>query len=252
MRCCLKIALVLLTRNERPCLEVMLPKLPAPGIESGFDSIYAVDGNSTDGTVELLEKKNIPVLRQQRKGRGDAFQVAFSQIPADAWIFFSPDGNEDPRDLPKFRPLLEKGADLVIASRMMNGAVNEEDHQLLKWRKWANNGFNLMANGLFRKQGPYVTDSINGYRAIRKEAIEKLDLDALGYTIEFQMTIRALHRGLNIHEFPTHEGQRVAGDTGAPSIPTGLAFLKCLKQEWIGKNRRSSRTPPKDGMEMRS
>ena len=46
-----------------------------------------------------------------------------------------------------------EGADVVIASRMMKGAVNEEDRQLLRFRKWANNAFNLLANLFFRRSG---------------------------------------------------------------------------------------------------
>jgi len=76
-----------------------------------------------------------------------------------------------------------------------------------------------------------VTDSINGFRAITREAAQKLALDALDYTIEYQMTIRALKKGLRIVEFPTREGSRVAGDTGAPSLPTGWRFVKRFARE---------------------
>jgi hypothetical protein len=127
--------------------------------------------------------------------------------------------------------LLEQGADLVIASRMMKGARNEEDGQLLRWRKWANKAFNLMANLAFRRSGPFITDSINGYRAITAGAARRLQLDASDYTIEYQMTIRALKAGMRIIEFPTIEGQRVAGETQAQSIPTGLRFLKAYGRE---------------------
>src|SRR5262249_54031473 len=140
-------------------------------------------------------------------------------------------GNEDPTDLPKFRHHLEAGADLVIASRMMTGAVNEEDHQFIRTRKWANNGFNLLANLAFRKQGPYVTDSINGYRAVTARTAQILKLDSRDYTIEYQMTMRAMKHRLNIVEFPTIEGQRVAGESGAPSIATGLRFIRKLWSE---------------------
>lgn len=227
----MKISLCLLTRNELPCLEIIFPTIPPPGPEAGYDRIVAIDGGSTDGTVEFFRDRGVPVIGQSRRGRGDAFQQAFANEPADAWLFFSPDGNEDVDDLPRFRPLLEKGADVVIASRMMKGAVNEEDAHLLKPRKWANNAFNLAVNLMFRRKGPFITDSINGYRAITKEAAAVLQLDALDYTIEYQMTIRALKNKLNIVEFPTHEGQRVAGDTGAPSIPTGIRFIKRLFAE---------------------
>jgi glycosyltransferase involved in cell wall biosynthesis len=227
----MKIALCLLTYNERPCLEQIFPLIPAPSVQSGFDQIVAIDGGSTDGTQEFYRRYGVPVIGQSRRGRGDAFLLAFERVDADAYIFFSPDGNEDMHDFSKFKQLLEAGADLVIASRMMPGAVNEEDIHLLKPRKWANNALNLLANGLFRKEGPFVTDSINGFRAITRGAAHELKLDALDYTIEYQMTIRALKNKMAIVEFPTREGARVAGATGAPSFPTGLRFLKRLWSE---------------------
>lgn len=228
-----KIALCILARNELECLKVMLPMLPKPGPDAGFDMICAVDGGSTDGTVEFFKENNIRVLSQSKRGRGDAFLTAFREIDADAYVFFSPDGNEDPKDLGKFRKLFDEGADLVIASRMMRESVNEEDGQLLKWRKWANLAFNFLANMLFRSKGPYITDSINGYRGITKAAATHLNLSAYDYTIEYQMTMRALKKKINIVEFPTVEGPRIAGETGAQSIPTGIRFLKRLWSELL-------------------
>lgn len=230
----MKIALVLLVRNERPCLEVVLPTLPPPGPTAGFDEIVAVDGGSTDGSVAFLQAHGIRVVAQSKRGRGEAFHLAFREVEADAYIFFSPDGNEAVSDLPRFRPLLEGGAEVVIASRMMKGAVNEEDGQILKWRKWANNAFNALANLAFRHKGPFITDSINGYRAITRRAALDLGLDAADYTIEYQMTMRALKAGRTIVEFPTVEGQRVAGETQAQSIPTGLRFIRCFWSELTG------------------
>lgn len=225
------IALCLLTRNERDCLEIMFPRLPAPGPDAGFDSLHAIDGGSTDGTLEFFAEHGVSVIGQSDRGRGHAFQLAFREIEADAFIFFSPDGNEDPADLPRFRPLLEAGADIVIASRMMAGARNEEDDQVLRLRKWANNAFNLMANLAFRRSGPFITDTINGYRAITAKAAGVLALDAPDYTIEYQMSMRGLKRRLNIVEFPTYEGDRVAGDTQAHAIPTGLRFIRAFWRE---------------------
>ena len=227
----LKIALCLLTRNERECLEKIFPLIPAPG--KGFDEIYAIDGGSTDGTVEFFQQRGVVCISQKNRGRGDAMMTAFAEIRADAYIFFSPDGNEDPKDLGVFRTHLEKGADLVIASRMMEGARNEEDDDIFRWRKWANVVFNIMANLLFRKSGPWVYDTINGYRAVTKKAADAMALTAHDYTIEYQMTIRAFKCALNIKEFPTFEGGRVAGQTGAPSIPTGLKFIgRLLSEIW--------------------
>src|SRR5437868_14094059 len=120
----MKTVLCILTRNERDCVEIMFPLVPTPGPASGFDEICVIDGGSTDGTPEYFQSRGVRVIDQGRRGRGRAFQIAFEKVEADAYIFFSPDGNEDPKDLPKFRRCLLAGADVVIASRMMRGAVN--------------------------------------------------------------------------------------------------------------------------------
>jgi len=227
----MRITLCLLTRNERECLEKLYPLIPPASPGAGYDEIVAIDGGSTDGTLEFYRDHGVPVLGQSRRGRGEAFQLAFRELRSDAFLFFSPDGNEAVADLRRFRGYLEGGADLVIASRMMEGAVNEEDAQTLRFRKWANNAFNFLANALFRRSGPYISDSINGYRAITAAAARQLALDAADYTIEYQMTIRALKHRLRIVEFPTVEGQRLAGQTGAPSMSTGWRFLRRLWNE---------------------
>lgn len=227
----MRVILCLLTYNERPCLQQIFPLIPKASPDAGFDDLVAIDGGSSDGTIEFYHQNGVKVIGQSRRGRGDAFLLAFEQIKSDAYIFFSPDGNEDIADLPKFKPLLESGADLVIASRMMPGAVNEEDIHIFRPRKWANNGLNFLANTFFRKPGPYISDSINGFRALTASAARELKLDALDYTIEYQMTIRALKHKMKIVEFPTREGPRVAGETGAPSLPTGMRFLKRLWRE---------------------
>lgn len=232
----MKIALCLLVKNEYPCLKIMLPKIKPELDKNPFDLVVAVDGGSTDGTVEILSEYNIPVISQSKRGRGQAFHETFEKVQADAYVFYSPDGNEDEKDFPRFKELLNQGADIVIASRMCKGAVNEEDVHLLKWRKWANNAFNIMANVFFRRSGPFITDSINGYRAITKNAVKTLQLTAQDYTIEYQMTIRAFKHRLKIVEFPTNEGQRVAGDTGAPSFQTGIKFIKRFFTELAGKD----------------
>lgn len=222
----MKISLVILTYNEIKGLEALFDKIPRDAV----DEIFAVDGGSTDGTLEYFARKGVTVYGQEVKGRGEAFRVAFRKAKGDALLFFSPDGNEDPNDIPRFRPFLEQGFDIVVGTRMVRGAHNEEDDQLLKWRKWANNGFTLMAN-LTWNRGKYVTDTINGYRAITKKAWQKLALDGPGYTIEYQSSIRAFKLGLKIAEFPTYESGRVDDRVGSPSIKTGLAFVKLYLSE---------------------
>lgn len=210
----------------------MFPKI----LFGEVDEVLAVDGGSTDGTREFFEERGIRVVPQKSKGRGEAFKIAMENITGDAVIFFSPDGNEEPSDFPKFRKFLSEGYDIVIGSRMMKGAVNEEDVHRFRPRKWANQIFTLMVNLIWNTKfligkSKYITDTINGYRAITKDAWNKIKLDSVGFTIEYQMSIRALKLGLKIAEFPTIEGQRIGGKSGSESISTGIKFLKLFLKE---------------------
>ncbi len=225
----MKKAVVILTFNEIEALPKIFDKIPRGCAEE----LFAVDGGSKDGTVEFLRSKGIRVAAQTRRGRGVAFRQAFAETDADAIAFFSPDGNEDPADLPKLFSVLEEGWDMVIASRMMRGASNEEDIHWFRPRKWVNQAFGLCAN-LAWNDGPFITDTINGYRSLTRKAFESMAPDADGFVIEYQMSIRAMKKKLKVAEFPTHEGQRLGGASTASSIPTGIIFLKQLWSEFRG------------------
>ncbi len=127
--------------------------------------------------------------------------------------------------------MLTKGYDIAIASRFLPDSRNEEDDLLFPWRAWANKAFTFIANSIWNIKGNYITDTINGYRAIKKEAFNKLNIDAPGFVIEYQMSIRAMKSGLKVVEIPTIEGQRIGGESTAKSIPTGFIFIKHLLRE---------------------
>jgi len=150
------------------------------------------------------------VIKQDKPGGAEAFYLGVRKARGIYIVFFSPDGNENPRDLPMLISYLKKSYDLVIASRFMQGSRNEEDDQIFKFRAWANRAFTLLVRVIW---GGSVTDTINGYRAIKKDKFLRLHLDAQGFAVEFQMTIRALKMGYKIYEIPTMEGNRIGGNT---------------------------------------
>ena len=85
--------------------------------------------------------------------------------------------------------------------------------------------------------GQYVTDTINGFRGISRKAFAIACHNADGFVIEYQMSIRAMKKGLNIREIPTHEGQRLGGESTAKSFPTGIIFIRqILKEIQLGNN----------------
>lgn len=216
--------LVILTRNEIEGSRALFDKIPIAAV----DECLVIDGGSKDGTAEFFREKGVRVVEQTILGRGEAFRIAARESKSDYLIFFSPDGNEDPDDIPRLLSKIDEGHDMVIASRFLPSSRNEEDDLYFPWRAWANQAFTLMANILWHGK---LTDSINGFRAIRRDVFNRLNPDGPGYVIEYQLSIRAMKLGLNIAEVPTLEGQRIGGESGAPSIPTGMLFLRFLFRE---------------------
>lgn len=227
----IRTSLIILTRNEISGLTSLLRAIPF----SFVDEYFLVDYRSTDGTVEFAKKHHIPVVRQSKPGRSEAFRLGAKRARGEYLVFFSPDGNENPKDIPQLVSLLKKGADMVIASRFLPTSRNEEDDLFFKWRAWANIGFTWLAN-LFFNRSVYISDTINGYRAISKHAFTSLHLDAEGFAIEYQMSIRAMKLHLNVKEIPTLEGPRIGGKSTSYAIPTGIKFVYYFLREIYIRN----------------
>jgi glycosyltransferase involved in cell wall biosynthesis len=225
----MKKTLVILTFNEIEGLRALWDRIPL----TAADEVFAIDPGSTDGTLEFFAAKGMRAILQQKRGRGEAFRIAAQEAAGEVLCFFSPDGNEDPADIPRLFAKIEEGYDLAIASRFLPGSRHDEANAALPLRAIANRGFTLAAGLCF---GGRIADTINGFRAIRTARFRELAPDAEGFAIEFQISIRAMKKKLRIAEIPTIEGDRIGGQSTAYSIPTGLKVLRVLLRElWIGR-----------------
>jgi len=226
----MKSSLVILTYNEIEGIKNLFDKIPF----QKFDQILVIDYQTTDGTVEFFKERRIKVIPQKKKGRGEAFRMASEIAEGDALVFFSPDGNENPSDAVKLKKAIEQGYDMAIASRFLSESKNEESEKLFPIRAWGNKLFTFLANLFFRGN---LSDSINGFRAVRKDKFKELRVDASGFAIEYQMSIRAMKIGQKIKEIPTIEGRRIGGKSTAKTFPTGIKLLKALfKEIKLGNN----------------
>jgi glycosyltransferase involved in cell wall biosynthesis len=223
----LRVSLCLLTLNELEGCRHDLPLLPL----QEFEEVYAVDGGSTDGTVEYLAGQGIKIHQQPVRGYNQAYICAFEKCTTDALVLFHPKGSIDPMEVRKFRPLLEQGYDLVIASRMLKGARNEEDDLLFRPRKWFVLSLGLLSAAIWRRKRPMIWDVLHGFRAMRRDRFRDVDPLPTGLSIDLEMVVRSYRHSFRAVEFPVAEQSRHVGQTHFKALPTGTRILRYIVKE---------------------
>jgi glycosyltransferase involved in cell wall biosynthesis len=223
----IRLSLCLLSWNELEGCRHDVPHLPF----DQFDEVYAVDGGSDDGTIEYLRSRGIRVIKQPTPGYNQAYLCAFGHCTTDGLVLFHPKGSVDPCEVTKFRPLFEQGYDLVIASRMVKDARNEEDDKMLRPRKWFVLGLGLVAALLWRRKGPIIWDVLHGFRGMRRDPFFAIGPLEKGLSIDLEMVVRSYRKGLSCIEFPISERPRLAGITHFKALRTGKRLLSYLAAE---------------------
>jgi glycosyltransferase involved in cell wall biosynthesis len=195
---------------------------------NAFDEIYAIDAGSTDGTLEYLASEGIPAYIQPDKGLNAACKYAFEKCTTNALVFFHPKGTVPVSDSEKFRAYFDDGYELVVASRSIEGAVNEEDEMLLKPRKWFVRMIAIIAALIWKGEGNIIWDVLHGFRGVTVAAFEKIKLLDTGLSMDLEIVIRAYKFRIKRIEFPTSESVRIGGETHFKALPTGWRLLKYM------------------------
>jgi glycosyltransferase involved in cell wall biosynthesis len=208
--------------NEAANLVHVLPLVPCC-----VDELILVDGESTDGTVEVARmlRPDVVVVRQPAKGKGAALRAGFRVATGDIIVALDADGSTDPREIPAFVAALHEGADYAKGSRFVNGGGTTDMSLLRKCGNW---GFVLLVRLLFRYS---FSDLCYGYNAFWVSALPQMRLDCDGFEIETLMTLRAVKAQLRIVEIPSFEHPRATGVSHLHACRDGWRVLKTILRE---------------------
>ena len=229
----MKIALCLLTWNEINGCKNDVPFIN----KDGFDEVYCIDAGSDDGTIEFLEANNIPVFIQPIKGYNQAYKYAIEKCSCDTIIFFHPKGTIDVADTLKFKEYFINGYDIVIASRMIKYASNEEDDRVFRPRKWFVKTLGLMSYLIFKRKGKIIWDVLHGFRGGTVSALKTINILDGGLTADIEMIVKGYKNNLKMIEFPVKENSRQFGETHFKAFSTGKLLLEYLVSEIMKKNK---------------
>ena len=184
-------------------------------------NIIVVDDGSRDGTAETARESGITVLRHViNLGKGAALRTG-SQYScskgAEALVFMDSDGQHDPEDLPRLLEAL-KDSDIVFTFR------ERKSENMPMVKKIGNNIIDVLMSVLFHIK---VQDTQCGYKAMTRQAYEKLQLMSNDYSIESEIVAKAGKYKLKFTQLPikTIYADRYKGTTVFDGIKIVLKML---------------------------
>jgi glycosyltransferase involved in cell wall biosynthesis len=198
------VSVVIAAKQEAPSIaDVVERTRPYAG------QVFVVVGESTDGTRERAAECGATVLSDRNLGKGEAIRGAIAHLRTPVTVFLDADGSHDPEDIPLLvEPILAGRADHVTASRLRGGS-SELHGGFDEFFRLAGSSFiTACINWRF---GCRLSDSQNGFRAVRTSVLQQLDLRENSTTIEQEMIIKTLRRGWRMDEVPSHEHRRRYG-----------------------------------------
>lgn len=195
---------VIPTKNEQDTIGNILDE-----VKTQTENILVVDGRSDDKTLEEVQNRGIRHVFDNQRGKGDALRVGVQNTEQEIIVFIDADGSHEISDIPRLvQPLRENTADLVVGSRILGGS--DELHGTFN-KFIRNTGTNFLAVLVNKKWKTELSDIENGFRAIRRNVFDAIELKSEGFTVEQEMVLRCLKHGFRVTEVASHEYERRSG-----------------------------------------
>ena len=210
-------------------------------VRRAFDystTVIVMDGRSTDGTARVAREAGATVFTDPGRGKGAAIRDSLNRSSAEVIVFMDADGSHDPADIPRLASVIASGAaDLCVGCRFTGGSdeVSLSMAQLI--RTIGNISMNIAINNRWNVR---LTDTLNGFRAVRREAAVQVGLTEDRHTIEQEMVMKFLRHGFRVTNIACHEYSRKFGTSHIHIWREWPLFVWC-----VVKNVAARDLPPK-------
>lgn len=218
-------------RNEKGNIEGAIRRTPQLGRHT---ELIFVDGNSTDGTPEEIERmirkypqKAITLIHQgDGIGKGDAVRKGYAVAKGDILMILDADLTVPPEDLPKFfDAIVEDKGEFINGSRLV---YPMDDEAMRTLNLLGNKFFSLMFSWLLDQR---FRDTLCGTKVIFRWDYERLaqgrdffgNFDPFG---DFDLIFGASKLNLKIVEIPIRYCERTYGSTNISRFSHGLLLFK--------------------------
>ncbi len=191
----MRVWIVIPAYNERFRLAGILDELRSKNF-----SILVIDDGSIDNTYEVAEKKADFVIRNDKNlGKGMSLKKGIDyllkEVDFDYVVTMDADGQHSPADLNKFlqKAKEEGGAYFIVGNRM------SDPIGMPKLRIITNKVMSCLISRIARQAIP---DTQCGFRLIKREVLEKINIKTNNFEIESEILIKAARSGFPIKSIP--------------------------------------------------
>jgi dolichol-phosphate mannosyltransferase len=203
-----KLSIVVPTYNESQNIVRILDSIAETLSPYAAAEIIVVDDNSPDGTADIasLHAKNISnnnnkklhveIIRREGKfGLSSAIVAGVQSATGDLLVVMDGDFSHPPQVIPSIiEALQDSNCDIVVASRYVKGG------SIIGWpfkRRLMSKGATKIAQyGL----GIEVRDPVSGFFAFRRDIIDGVKFDAIGYKMLLEILVKT--KGARVKEVP--------------------------------------------------
>jgi dolichol-phosphate mannosyltransferase len=216
--CKSNVSLIIATLNEEKTIAYIVK-----ASQELCKEVIIIDGHSTDATKEIAKQNGALVFLDNGHGKGDAIRVGISKATYETLVFIDADMSHNPNDIPKLvAPIFFNKADHVVGSRPKGGS-DELHGDLNKFIRMI--GSDIITLGINYRFNVRLTDSQNGFRAMRLSVARDLDLRENITTIEQELTIKTLKYNYKMEEVPIHEYARLYGDSRINLVNVSFRYI---------------------------
>ena len=199
------VSVIIPALNEEEPIAGVVSECFATGVP---EEVIVVDNGSTDRTADRAREMGARVAIAPRGyGRACAAGIQALSPECDIVVFLDGDGSDCPEFMPQLvDPIAAEKFDFVIGSRTQGqrepGSMNLQ--QVLSGR---------IVGALLRLlYGVRYTD-MSPFRAIRRDALAKLNMREHTYGWNLEMQMQAARAGLRILEIPVNHRRRTGGES---------------------------------------
>lgn len=196
----MRISVIIPTRNEGAAIGRVLADLPSDLVTE----VIVIDNNSTDGTPDIAARMGARVIREPRRGYGQACLTGLAcASDPDIVVFLDGDYSDRPAELPLLLAPISGGhADITVGSRLSGPRAAGA----LPWH--AALGNRLAARLITLLYGTRISD-LGPFRAARVDVLRALALEETTYGWAVEMILKGAILGYRIAEVPVSYYPRI-------------------------------------------